>query len=148
MNVVSNAQYHSFANFDLTNWPLVIVTCNELKHNDDFIFFLQRLEGLGKANQKYSVILDARNASNIGLSNAYSAIGFIKRIKDMYPQCLQNTILIYNNSYLYYLLNIVLTIQKPVCKFYTYKPNNNDEINYKELFALRDSIPEKIKLYN
>jgi len=148
MNSVSNAQNYTFAKFDLSHWPLVIVKCDELKSNDDFDFFLQRMENLGKAKQNYSVILDARNASNIGITNAYSGIRFTKRIKDMYPQYLQNTILIYNNSYLYYLLNIVLSIQKPICKFYTYKPNNNDDINYKELFALRDSIPGKIKLYN
>ena len=111
------------------------------------IFFLERLENLGKAKQNYSVILDARNASNIGITNAYSGIRFTKRIKDMYPQYLQNTILIYSNSYLYYLLNIVLSIQKPICNFYTYKVSSNDEINYKQLFSLKDSIPKKIKLY-
>jgi hypothetical protein len=147
MNNVSNAQYYSFANFDLSNWPLVIVKCNELKNNDDFDFFLQRLENLGNAKQNYSVILDARNASNIGLTNAYSAIRFVKRIKQIHPQYLQNTLIIYNNSYLYYLLNIVLSIQTPVCKFYIYKPNNNEKINYTELFALRDIVPEKIKLH-
>lgn len=146
MNSVSNAQ--QFAKIDLTNWPLVIVKCNELKHNDDFNFFLQRLENLQKAKQNYSIILDSRNVSNIGLSNAYSAIGFIKRIKYTSPQYLQNIILIYNNSYLYYLLNIVLNIQTPLFNFYTYKPNNNDDINYKDLFELKDSNPEKIKLYN
>ena len=143
----NNTQYYSFVNFDLTNWPLVIVKCNELKNNDDFNFFLQRLENLGNAKQNYSVILDSRNASNIGLTNAYSAIRFVKRIKQIHPQYLQNTLIIYNNSYLYYLLNIVLTFQKPVCNFYTYKLTNDDEINYKELFALKDSVPEKIKLY-
>ncbi len=148
MSNVSNAQYYSFAKFDLTNWPLVIVKCNELKNNDDFDFFLKRLENLGKAKQNYSVILDARNASNIGITNAYSGIRFTKRIKDMYPQYLQNTILIYSNPYLYYLLNIVLSIQKPICNFYTYKVSSNDEINYKQLFSLKDSIPGKIKLYN
>lgn len=148
MNSVSNTQHYSFAKFDLSNWPLVIVKCDELKHNDDFDFFLQRLENLGNAKQNYSVILDARNASNIGITNAYSGIRFVKRIKDMYPQYLQNTILIYSNSYLYYLLNLVLSIQKPICKFYTYKVKNTHEINYKELFALRDNLPEKIKLYN
>ena len=148
MNSVSNTQHYSFAKFDLNNWPLVIVKCGELKHNDDFDFFLQRLENLGNAKQHYSVILDARNASKIGITNAYSGIRFVKRIKDMYPQYLQNTILIYSNSYLYYLLNLVLSIQKPICKFYTYKVKNSNEIDYKELFALRDSVPEKIKLYN
>ena len=148
MNNVSNAQYYSFANFDLSNWPLVIVKCNELKHNDDFDYFLQRLENLGKTKQSYSVILDTRNASNIGLSNAYSGIRHVKRIRSEDPQYLKNTILIYNNSYLYYLLNIVLSIQKPVCNFYTYKLINDDDINYKELFALKDSDPEKFKLYS
>ena len=108
MNNVSNAQYYSFANFDLSNWPLVIVKCNELKNNDDFDYFLQRLENLGNANQNYSIILDARNASNIGLSNAYSGIRHVKRIRSSNPQYLKNIMLIYNNSYLYYLLNIVL----------------------------------------
>ena len=148
MNSVSNAQNYTFAKFDLTQWPLVIVKCDELKSNDDFDFFLQRMENLGNAKQNYSVVLDARNASNIGMSNVYSAVRFIKRIKDMYPQYLQNTILIYNNSHLYYLLNIVLTFQKPICKFYTYKAKHYNEINYKELFALKDSVPAKIKLYN
>jgi hypothetical protein len=148
MSNVSNAQYYSFAKFDLTNWPLVIVKCNELKNNDDFDFFLERLENLGKAKQDYSVILDARNASNIGITNAYSGIRFTKRIKDMYPQYLQNTILIYSNPYLYYLLNIVLSIQKPICNFYTYKVSSKDKINYKQLFSLKDSVPKKIKLYN
>lgn len=147
MNSVSKAQNYSFAKFDLSSWPLVIVTCNKLNNNDEFDFLLERLENLGKAKQNYSIILDARNASNIGISNAYSAIGFLKRIKDVSHQHLQNTLLIYNNSYLYYLLNIVLTIQKPLCRFYTYKPNNNDEINYKELFELKDSNPKKFILY-
>ena len=147
MNNVSNAQYYSFANFDLSNWPLVIVKCNELKNNDDFDYFLQRLENLGKTKQSYSIILDARNASNLGLSNAYSGIKYVKRIRSEIPQYLKNTIIIYNNSYLYYLLNIVLSFQKPVCNFYTYKLTNDDDINYKELFALKDSDPEKIKLY-
>ena len=148
MNNVSNAQYYSFANFDLSNWPLVIVKCNELKNNDDFDYFLQRLENLGNANQNYSIILDARNASNIGLSNAYSGIRHVKRIRSSNPQYLKNIMLIYNNSYLYYLLNIVLSFQKPVCNFYTYKLINDDDINYKELFALKDSDPEKFKLYS
>ena len=148
MNNVSNAQYYSFANFDLSNWPLVIVKCNELKNNDDFDYFLQRLENLGNANQNYSIILDARNASNIGLSNAYSGIRHVKRIRSSNPQYLKNIMLIYNNSYFYYLLNIVLSFQKPVCNFYTYKLINDDDINYKELFALKDSDPEKFKLYS
>ena len=82
MNSVSNAQNYTFAKFDLTQWPLVIVKCDELKSNDDFDFFIEETEKYVVAKQNYSVVLDARNASNIGMSNVYSAVRFIKRIKN------------------------------------------------------------------
>ena len=50
MNSVSNAQNYTFAKFDLSNWPLVIVKCDELKSNDDFDFFY-KIGKLGVSNK-------------------------------------------------------------------------------------------------
>lgn len=147
MNSVSNAQHYSFADFNLKHWPLVIIKCNELKHNDDFDFFLQRWENFAKAKQNYTVILDTRNVSNIGITNVYSGINFMKNLKKQNPQYLKNTIFIYSNSYLYHLFNMVMSFQNPVSKTYTYMTTIDENIDYIELFNRRNSGDNRIKVY-
>ena len=98
-----------FADLSLKNWPLAVVKFSELESNEDFDFFLKRWENLGKAKQDYSIILDTRNFSNVGINNAFSGMRFVARLREQKPQYLKNVILIYNRSYLYYLFNLVLT---------------------------------------
>ena len=134
---------YKFADLSLKNWPLAIVKFNELKSNEDFDFFLRRWENLGKSKQNYSIILDTRNFSNVGINNAFSGMKFVARLREQKPQYLKNVILIYNRNYLYYLFNLVLTFQKPVAKTYTYYTEEQGPINYIELFQTRDMCPDK-----
>ena len=134
---------YKFADLSLKNWPLAIVKFNELKSNEDFDFFLRRWVNLGKSKQNYSIILDTRNFSNVGINNAFSGMKFVARLREQKPQYLKNVILIYNRNYLYYLFNLVLTFQKPVAKTYTYYTEEQGPINYIELFQTRDMYPDK-----
>mgnify|MGYP001441851831 CR=1 FL=1 len=143
----SSERAEKFATLDFNHWPLAIVRFNELQSNEDFDFFLKRWENLSKANQDYSIILDTRKISNIGLQNAFSGMSFIKRLRNQNPQRLKNTILIYNNNYMYYLFNFVLTFQSPVSKTYSYFTEDLSDLNYLELFNQRNSDPEKFKVF-
>ena len=159
LNIFGLTGYTNFKKLKIQSRKLNVrhfFNLSEISQKIKFIKFLEKYKfkvvyflDYGSYSLNYiNIILDARNASNIGLSNAYSGIRHVKRIRCSNPQYLKNIMLIYNNSYLYYLLNIVLSFQKPVCNFYTYKLINDDDINYKELFALKDSDPEKFKLYS
>ena len=61
-------------------------------------------------------------------------MSFVKRLRRQNPQRLKNTILIYNNNYMYYLFNLVLTFQSPVSKTYSYFTEDSSDLNYLELF--------------
>ena len=136
LNLSSNDK---FANFNLEHWPIVIVECNDLKTNSEFDDFLLEWENLGNKNEDYYFILDTRKVKNIGLTNAYSGINFIKRLRNKHPQYLKNTILIYNNKYLYYLFNMVMSFQDPVSKIYTYFTKKNYDLDYLTLFKIKDT---------
>lgn len=139
----SKLSKEKFADLSLKNWPLAVVKFNELESNEDFDFFLQRWENLGKAKQDYSIILDTRNFSNVGINNAFSGMKFVARLREEKPQYLKNVVLIYNRSYLYYLFNLVLSFQKPVAKTYTYFTEDMGTIDYMDLFESRDMRPDK-----
>ena len=81
-----------FFEFDLSNWPIVIVKFNKLNNNEEFNYFLKRWENLSKAKQNYSIILDTRNMSNIGITNAYSGANFVSTLRKHNPQYLKNVI--------------------------------------------------------
>jgi len=132
-----------FFELDLSNWTLVIVKFNKLKNNEEFNYFLRRWENLSKAKQDYNIILDTRNISNVGISNAYAGANFISRLRKHKPQHLKNVLLIYNQSYMYYLFNLVLTIQKPIAKTYTYYTTETQSIDYLHLFNTRDENLDK-----
>ena len=51
----SKLSKEKFADLSLKNWPLAVVKFSELESNEDFDFFLQRWENLGKAKQDYSI---------------------------------------------------------------------------------------------
>mgnify|MGYP000905555276 CR=1 FL=1 len=135
-----------FFELDLSNWTLVIVKFNKLNNNEEFNYFLKRWENLSKAKQDYSIILDTRNISNVGISNAYAGANFISRLRKHNPQYLKNVMLIYNQSYMYYLFNLVLTNQKPIAKTYTYYTKNTNTIDYLELFNTRDQNLDKFQV--
>ena len=98
-------QFYMFDVFNLTNWPLVIIELNYLNTNKEFDDFLLRWEKLYQANTYFGVVIDARNLKNIGISNAYSGSKFILKMKAKNPQYLQDTVLIYNDSYVYHILH-------------------------------------------
>jgi len=135
-----------FFELDLSNWTLVIVKFNKLNNNEEFNYFLKRWENLSKAKQDYSIILDTRNISNVGISNAYAGANFISRLRKHEPQYLKNVLLIYNQSYMYYLFNLVLSIQKPVAKTYTYYTTETQPIDYVHLFNTRDQNLDKFQV--
>ena len=128
-----------FAKFNLENWPIVIVKCNDLKTNDEFDDFLSKWENLGSRGEDYYFILDTRNIKNIGFTNAYSGINFIKRLKKQKEQYLKGTILIYNNQFLYYLFNMVMSFQDPVSMIYTYFTDKTYDLDYLTLFKIKDT---------
>lgn len=135
-----------FFELDLSNWTLVIVKFNKLNNNEEFNYFLKRWENLSNAKQDYSIILDTRNISNVGISNAYAGANFISRLRKHDTQYLKNVLLIYNQSYMYYLFNLVLSIQKPVAKTYTYYTTEIKPIDYLHLFNTRDQNLDKFQV--
>jgi hypothetical protein len=137
-----------FFSLNLNHWPTVVVQFNRLNCNEEFEYFLKRWENLGRAKQDYNIILDTRNISNIGISNAYTGANFIGRLRKQKPHYLKNVILIYNQSYMYYLFNLVLSLQKPIAKTYTYYTTETRPIDYVHLFNTRDQNPDKFQITN
>jgi len=115
----------------------VIIKLNYLNNNKEFEDFLLRWEKLYKANTHYSIIVDARNLKNMGITNAYSGAKFVLKIKDKKPQYLNDTVIIYNDSFIYYLLKTAFGIQPPFSDVYLYKCNHMNIIKYLELFNNR-----------
>tara|TARA_B110000967_G_C18689532_1_gene462252 strand:+ start:446 stop:865 length:420 start_codon:yes stop_codon:yes gene_type:complete len=124
--------------FNLANWPLVIIELNYLNTNKEFDDFLLRWEKLYQSNTYFTVVIDTRNLKNIGMTNAYSGSKFILKMREKSPQYLQDTVLIYNDSYVYYLLKLAFSIQSPFSNVFLYNCPHTNIIEYLELFNNRN----------
>lgn len=136
-----------FAEFNLKNWPLVIVKFNELKEDNEFKYFLKQLEDLYNAKQYFSILFDSRNISGNLWGWLYKMAFFMRKIKKKNPQYLKIVMFIYNGSYFYYIMNLVVfAIQRPFSKVYAYQTKETEIIDLVELFRTRDQNQEKFTI--
>jgi len=108
-----------FANFDLNQFPLVKVSFEtSVKDENDFDDFLTQWLCVNSQQKPYSLFFDT---TNIGIMNPKYAIragSFIKELKKQKPTYIQYSIIVVNHKYIRYLLDFVMSYQKPSAPVY------------------------------
>lgn len=139
-----------FANFNLDDFPFVNVKfAKSVKNEEDFDNFLKHWIILNAQNKPYSLIFDTTNIGFINPKYAFKMATFIKKLKNMEEKYLTQSIIIVNNSLIKNLLNVVMSIQKPVAKVYIVSDKENADRLYQNLRNNDNNINlENISVFN
>ena len=113
----------SFATFDKTQLPLIVVSLGHLRNRDDFTRFLTDWENCNVAPRypPYYFLFDTSNLVGANLRYSLQMTRFISHLKDLQlqgRQSLQASIIVVTNSYIRYLLKFIFKIQRPVADVY------------------------------
>ena len=135
-----------FANFDLNQFPLVKVSFEtSVKDEKDFDDFLTQWLCVNSQQKPYSLFFDT---TNIGIMNPKYAIragSFIKELKKQKPTYIQYSIIVVNHKYIRYLLDFVMSYQKPSAPVYIVDNVEKGMLVLNNLLSYKD-CDEKKKL--
>ena len=123
-----------FANFNFDDFPFVKVKfAKSVKNEEDFDNFLKHWIILNAQNKPYSLIFDTTSIGFISPKYAFKMASFIKKLKNSGKTFLEQSIIIVNNSIIKNLLDLVMSIQKPVAKVYIVKQHESADKLYQSL---------------
>lgn len=104
-----------FANYDYTEFPEVKVTFDGVINNEnDFTLFIDQWRKLYEDQKEFTFLFDMSGMGYVNPKYCYKMSQFISELKGRDRQYLTATRIINVNRYLYYLLLLIFTIQKPV----------------------------------
>ena len=133
-----------FANFDLNQFPLVKVSFEtSVKDENDFDDFLTQWLCVNSQQKPYSLFFDT---TNIGIMNPKYAIragSFIKELKKQKPTYIQYSIIVVNHKYIRYLLDFVMSYQKPSAPVYIVDNVENGKNVLNKLLSYKDCDENK-----
>ena len=108
-----------FAEFNINNFPIVIVTFSESIHSEEeFNQFLIDWLTLYNNKDDFSYIFDTRNMKNIPFKYAIKMTLFIKSLRKQPYHYLQKSLILVNDNTIKRLLDFVFTLQSPVAPVY------------------------------
>jgi len=110
-----------FAEFDLLQWPLVIIkfgVCKEQKEFDAYLEKFTELYDLAQMkNEKFSLVFDARDAGIKNPTYLYQKAKYMKKMRSHSETFIYKTSVIITKWYVKGFLNIILSIQEPVTPY-------------------------------
>ena len=119
-----------FAIYDMSNFPDVNVKLeNTINNQDDFNNFINNWLLLYSFEKDFTLTFDTKDVGFIHPKYALFMAIFIKTIKDKYKnkQYLKHSTIYVYNYYVFYLLKLIFSIEKPVAtvKLINYNDNNH-----------------------
>ena len=131
----------SVYNYD--NFPIVDVKFNgKLEEDNQYYNFIRQWTILYQRKQKFKFIFDTTNCGYVNIKYAFMMPNFIQKLKKLPVQYLEKSVIIYNNSWIKYLLVLIFKIQKPVAPVYLISKDNYTEDIFNNLERIKENIIE------
>lgn len=115
--------------YNTKNWPYFRLTFeNQTATDNDFQEHLNNFENLyeickGK-NEKMIIIFDLRNIPSNSFKYVKQQVAFNKKIKPLSRKYLEHSLFL-TNKFGKYILNLVFTIEAPVCPYHIFDKEND-----------------------
>ena len=107
-----------WATFDDSEFPLIRVKLKgKIQNNVDFCNFTTTWDSYNLRRSEYIFLFDSREVGYVSIKYAFKMASFIKELKRK-EQYLKSSIIIVENKYLRFLLNLIFKLQKPVADVY------------------------------
>lgn len=117
-----------WATFDDSEYPLIRVKLKgKIKNNVDFCNFTTTWESYNSRRTEYVFVFDSREVGYVNMKYAFKMASFIKDLKRK-EQYLKSSIIIVENKYLRFLLNLIFKLQKPVADVYMTRDASENHI--------------------
>ena len=117
-----------WATFNDSKFPIVSVKLRgKIKNNTDFYNFTTTWDSYNSRKIPYVFVFDAREVGFVNIKYAVMMAQFIKELKRK-EQYLKSSIIIVENKYLRFLLNLIFKLQKPVADVYLTRDSSNKHI--------------------
>ena len=107
-----------WATYDDSEFPIIRVNLQgKIQNNVDFCNFITTWESYNLRRSEYIFIFDSREVGYVNIKYAFKMANFIKELKRK-EQYLKSSIIIVENKYIRFLLNLIFKLQKPVADVY------------------------------
>lgn len=117
-----------WATFDDSEFPFIRVKLTgKIQNNVDFCNFTTTWDSYNLRRSEYVFLFDAREVGNVSIKYAFKMASFIKELKRK-EQYLKSSIIIVENKYLRFLLNLIFRLQKPVADVYLTRDSSDKHI--------------------
>ncbi len=117
-----------WATFDDSEFPLIRVKLNgKIQNNVDFCNFTTTWDSYNLRRSEYIFLFDSREVGYVSIKYAFKMASFIKELKRK-EQYLKSSIIIVENKYLRFLLNLIFKLQKPVADVYLTRDSSEQHI--------------------
>ena len=139
-----------WADYNYSNFPIVNVNLEgQLKRNSDYYDFIRKWTLLYQKKNKFKFIFNTTNCGYVNMKYSLKLPSFIKKLKRLPTQYLTESIIIYNSSWIKFLLKLSFNIQSPVAPVYLIHKNDYDTISGDVFKGIKDKkLSNKITLYN
>lgn len=118
-----------WATFDDTEYPLIKVKLEgKIKNNVDFCNFTTTWRSYNNRHTHYVFVFDATRVGYVNMKYAFKMASFIKELKRE-TQYLKSSIIIVENKYLKFLLNLIFKLQKPVADVYITNDSSTEHVD-------------------
>ncbi len=114
-----------FVKFNYDNFPNIYVTFGKLETNEEFNILTNEWLRLYEQKIPFTFIFDSSNLEVYNIKYSFKMSSFIYRLKKEPEQYLQKSIILINNSFIQYLLDLIFYIQSPVAPVYIVKENDD-----------------------
>jgi hypothetical protein len=105
----------TFASFDLSNYPLVVVTlCGTPRDECEFESYLEDFKKLYKRKKTFCLIIDSRNVGWIPFTYLYRQAMFLKEVESLSRKYITRTAIIITTKLADCFLQSIFYIQPPV----------------------------------
>ena len=120
-----------FATYDYSNFPIVkILLQGSILDDNDFSNFTNNWINLYNDKKDFEFIIHIEKLNYIEIKYCVYAAIFLKSIKKKPIQYLKKSKIYTSSNYIYYLLNIIFNIEKPVAPVeLIFTDNNNNKIS-------------------
>ena len=117
-----------WATFDDSEFPLIRVKLKgKIQNNVDFCNFTTTWDSYNLRRSEYIFLFDSREVGYVSIKYAFKMASFIKELKRK-EQYLKSSIIIVENKYLRFLLNLIFKLQKPVADVYMTRDSSEQHI--------------------
>ena len=108
-----------FAKFNTDDFPFVNVKFGDrVKNEEDFENFLQTWKTINDQKKRYTLIFDTTNIGIMNIKYAFKIGAFMRELQSEETTYINQSIIVVNHTYVRYLLNLVLSFQKPSAPVY------------------------------